>query len=263
MHCNSTVGLLPYSVNLDDGGTYRSSKGQRWLWRNWLSFWDDVSASVENPERTKVWTVFNGDWIDKPNGRFKGTQFITSNDSDIKKMAIDVVEPALEVSDLCFVTRGTKVHVGQLEEELAEDIGAEMIGDNYSTHELLLEVEGVLYDIRHHGPLGRLEHTMGNALNRRAKEIEDLYWSQNRKCPDVAVQNHNHRFATSSDQYAVKVFAGPAWQLTAEYAHGMKIIKPADIGGMYFINDKGEYNPVVKRYKPEGQRPWRPSRRKT
>ena len=121
----------------------------------------------------------------------------------------------------------------------------------------------MLYDIRHHGPLGRMEHTMGNALNRRAKEMEDLYWSQQRKCPKVAVQSHNHRFATSSDQYAVKVYALPAWELKTEFVHRIGIIKPADIGGMYFICDKGEYVPVVKRYKPEVARAWRASQHKT
>ena len=254
LHCNSSVGLLPYSVNLDDGGTYRSSKGQRWLWRNWLSFWDDVSTVAEK-HKASVWTVFNGDWVDKPNGKFLGWQFITHNDSDIKKMGIDVAEPALDVADRVFVNRGTKIHVGNLEEQLAEDISAEKIGDNYSSEFLLIDVEGVLFDIRHHGPLGRLPWTRGNALNKRAIELLLLYTNQ--KVPQVAVQNHGHHYATSSEEYPIKVYAQPAWQLTPEYAHGMKIIEPADIGGMYFICDKGEYDPVVKRYKPETPRPWR------
>jgi len=150
-----------------------------------------------------------------------------------------------------------------MEEKIAIDINAEKCGDQYSWWELLLECEHVQFDIRHHGPLGRLEHTMGNALNRRATEIQDLYWSQQRKCPDVAIQSHNHKFATSSDQYAVKVYAAPAWQLITEFIKRIGNIKPADIGGLYFICDKGEYTPVVKRYKPEATRAWRPSRTKT
>jgi len=31
-HPNSTVGLCPPEVELDDGGTYHASKAQRWLW---------------------------------------------------------------------------------------------------------------------------------------------------------------------------------------------------------------------------------------
>ena len=263
-HTNSTVGLVVPTTNLDDGGTYHSSKGQRWLWRKWLSFWGEISTVAEK-HQASVWTVFNGDLVSRL-VKHQTSQVISLNDAVVKSMAIDTLMPALDRSDRTFVLRGTAAHVGlsgEMEEEIAEDIGAEMCGDNHSWWELLLECDSVLYDIRHHGPLGKMEHTMGNALNRRAKEMEDLYWSQNRKCPEVAIQSHNHRFATSSDQYAVKVYALPAWELKTDFVHRIGIIKPADIGGMYFICDKGEYTPVIKRYKPEVARAWRASQHKT
>jgi hypothetical protein len=240
-------------VNLDDGGTYRSSKGQRWLWRNWLSFWDDVKT-LGHP----VWTVFNGDLVDI-NGRHMQTQNISQNEADVFNMTLDSIEPALAI----HVVRGTAAHVkssASMEEKIAADIGAEKCGDNYSWWELLLECEGVKFDIRHHGPLGRLPHTRGNALNRRAVEMMLMYGN---KCPDVAIQSHNHRFATSSDEYPIKVYALPAWQLITEFVNRIGNITPADIGGMYFICDKGEYVPVVKRYRPEAARAWKPSPRKT
>ena len=257
-HINSTVGLLTPIVNLDDGGSYRSSKGQKWLWHKWLSFWDEV-RKVGKSNKAEIWTVFNGDLVDV-NGKHQTSQLISQNDADVFKMTIDTLMPALDVSKRVFVIRGTAAHVrssASMEEKIAEDIGAEPNGDAYSWWELLLECENVRFDIRHHGPLGRLEHTMGNALNRRAKEMEDMYWSQGMKCPQVAVQSHNHRFATSSDQYSIKVFASPAWQLATEFVKRIGAIKPADVGGMYFVCDKGEYTPVVERYKPERQRVWR------
>ncbi len=268
MHVNSTVGLLPYSVNLDDGGTYRSSKGQRWLWRCWLSFWDDVSATVESKkarksDKVEVWTVFNGDLVDV-NGKYQTSQLISQNDADVFGMTLDTIQPALDISERVFVVRGTAAHVrssASMEEKIACDIGAEKCGDNYSWWELLLECDGVLYDIRHHGPLGRLPHTRGNALNRRAVELILMY--AGRRIPDVGVQHHNHHYSTSSDEYAIKVFAQPAWQLKTEFANRIGVIEPADIGGMYFVNAKGEYDPVVKRYEPEAARPWKPSPIKT
>jgi hypothetical protein len=244
---------------LDDGGTYRSSKGQRWLWRNWLSFWDDVSTDAEKHKAT-VWTVFNGDLVDV-NGKHMTSQTISQNDADVFRMAIDTLEPALDISERVFVIRGTAAHVrssASMEEKVACDIGAEKCGDQYSWWELLLECEGVLYDIRHHGPLGRLPHTRGNALNRRAVELMLLY--AGRRMPDVGVQNHNHHFSTSSDEYPIKIYAQPAWQLKTEFATRIGVVEPADIGGMYFVNAKGEYDPVVKRYKPEAVRAWRPNK---
>lgn len=260
LHINSTVGLLPYSVNLDDGGTYRCSKGQRWLWRNWLDFWDSVKDTKERTgKRTEVWTVLNGDLVDV-NGKHKQTQTISLNEADVFNMTLDTIKPALDVSDRVFVVRGTAAHTGSsgyMEEKIAFDIGAEKCGDNYSWWELLLECEGVLFDIRHHGPLGRLKWTTANALNKRAAEMALNYI--NKRCPDVAIQSHNHRYARSSDDLGIEVYALPAWQLATEFIKRIGGIFPADIGGMYFIIKDGEYTPIVKRYQPERVRPWRAS----
>ena len=262
LHINSTVGLIRPTTNLDDGGTYRSSKGQRWLWRNWLDFWSEIEK-VRKLENAKVWTVFNGDLVDV-NGKHQQTQNISQNDADVFGMAVDTIEPALERSDRTFIIRGTAAHVkssGSMEEKIADDIGAEPCGDNASWWELLLECEGVLFDIRHHGSLGYREWTKGNALNARATEMMIKY--ANARCPDVAIQSHMHQFATSTDGLPVKVFALPAWQLITEFVRRVNKIMPADIGGMYFICEKGSYTPVVKRYQPERVRAWKPSQRKT
>jgi hypothetical protein len=262
LHVNSTVGLITPTTNLDDGGTYRSSKGQRWLWRSWLDFWSEIEK-VRKSEKADVWTVFNGDLVDI-NGKHQSSQNISQNEADVMRMAIDTLMPALDMSDRTFVVRGTAAHTGSsasMEEKLAEDIGSEPNGDLFSWWELLLEAEGVLFDIRHHGPLGRMEHTRGNSLNRRAVELMLLY--ANKKCPDVGVQSHNHRFSTSSDEYPIKVYALPAWQLITEFINRIGNIKPADVGGLYFVCNKGEHVPVVKRYKPEMARAWRVSQPKT
>jgi len=258
LHINSTVGLIRPTTNLDDGGTYNSSKGQRWLWRNWLDFWDEVQAVQKRTgKRTEIWTVFNGDLVDV-NGKHQQTQNISQNEADVFKMAIDTLMPALDRSDRTFVIRGTAAHVkssASMEEKIAIDIGAERARDTYSWWELLLDCEGVLFDIRHHGPLGRLPHTHGNALNRRAVELMLLY--ANQKCPQVAIQSHNHWFSTSSDEYPIKVFAQPAWQLKTEFINRIGGLNAANIGGMYFVCKDGVYDDKVKKYEPEPIRAWK------
>ena len=132
-HTNSTVGLVVPTTNLDDGGTYHSSKGQRWLWRKWLSFWGEISTVAEK-HQASVWTVFNGDLVSRL-VKHQTSQVISLNDAVVKSMAIDTLMPALDRSDRTFVLRGTAAHVGlsgEMEEEIAEDIGAEMCGDNHS-----------------------------------------------------------------------------------------------------------------------------------
>ena len=263
MHTNSTVGLVTPTVNLDDGGTYRSSRGQRWLWRNWLSFWDDVSTLAEKHDNAEIWTVFNGDMVDV-NGRHMQTQTISLNEADVFRMTLDTIQPAIDYASRAFVIRGTAAHVkssASMEEKIAADIGAEKCGDNHSWWELLIECEHVTFDIRHHGPLGRLPHTRGNALNRRAVELMLKY--ANKKCPDVGIQSHNHRFSSSSDEYPIKLYALPAWQLITEFINRIGNIMPADIGGAMFVCSEGKYTPIIKRYRPEIARAWRASQHKT
>jgi hypothetical protein len=256
LHINSTVGLVKPSVNLDDGGTFRSSKGQRWLWRNWLSFWDDVSTVAEK-HKADVWTVFNGDMVDVF-VKHQTVQLITHNDADVMDMAFDTITPALDVADKVFVVRGTAAHGkhgGIMEEKIAEDIMAEKDGDNHSWWELFLECEGVLYDIAHHGRLGGMAWTKANALNKLVAQLIIKY--RNGRCPDVVLRNHMHQYARSSDEYGMVAFALPAWQLKTEFTHRLATVGDADIGGMHFINDEGQYTPVVKRYPIPAARPWK------
>ena len=262
LHINSTVGLLKPTVNLDDGGTFNSSKGQRWLWRNWLSFWLDV-AKEKKKHKAKVWTVFNGDMVDVF-VKYQTVQLITHNEADVFDMAIDTIMPALDVSDKMFVVRGTAAHGkqgGVIEEKIGEDIGAEMDGDNHSWWELLLECEGVLYDIAHHGTLGGLSWTRGNSLNKLVAQL--IIKHRNKRCPDVAIRSHMHQYARSSDEYGMTAYALPAWQLKTEFTHRLSKPEPADIGGIYFVNDDRTYIPKVIRYKPQEVRTWKNSPRKT
>jgi hypothetical protein len=256
LHVNSTVGLVTPTVNLDDGGTYRSSKGQKFLWRCWLDFWGEI-AREKKRLKAEVWTPFNGDMVDVF-VKYQTVQLITHNDADIFDMVLDTIQPAVDVSDKIFVVRGTAAHGrqgGVIEEKIAEDIGAEMDGDRHSWWELLLNCENVLYDITHHGRVGGMTWTKANALNKLVGQLIIKY--RNRKLPDVAIRSHMHQYARSDDSLGMAAYALPAWQLFTEFTHRIGAVEPADIGGMYFINDKGNYTPVVKRYPLPEKRIWR------
>ena len=65
-HINSTVGLLANKVNLDDGGQYTSSKSQRWIYNNFLSFCKDIEVEKRRLGAPTI-VVFNGDIADDNN----------------------------------------------------------------------------------------------------------------------------------------------------------------------------------------------------
>ncbi len=173
-------------------------------------------------------------------------------------MVYDTIEPALDVSEKVFVVRGTAAHGRQgavIEEKIAEDINAVQDGDRHSWWELNLNCENVLYDITHHGKVGGMQWTKGNALNKLVGQLIIKY--RNRKIPDVAIRSHMHQYARSDDSHGMVAYAMPAWQLFTEFTHRIGAVEPADVGGMYFICEQGEYTPVVKRYPVPEARPWR------
>jgi len=257
LHINSTVGLLTPTINLDDGGTYTVSDEQRTIWNNWLSFWKEVSA-VAKKHKANVWTVLNGDMVDVF-VKHETVQIITRNDADVFGMALDTIMPAVDVSDKVFVIRGTSAHGrsgGVIEEKVAEDINAVKDGDKHSWWEMLLECDRVLFDITHHGRLGGMAWTKANSLNKLVGELIIAY-RDSKKRPDVAIRSHMHQYARSDDSLDMAAYALPAWQLKTEFVHRLAKVGTADIGGMYFICDKGQYTPVVKRYPTRERSAWR------
>ena len=63
IHAGSAVALAPPTVPLDDGGIYRASKAQCWLWDNWQDYWRQVDAARQR-EDAELYCVFNGDLVD-------------------------------------------------------------------------------------------------------------------------------------------------------------------------------------------------------
>ena len=124
IHANSTVAVCPPSINLDDGGSYKASKAQLWIWDKWLKFWSKVKE--ESKGYDKLCVVLNGDLVD---GDHHDTpQIITRNMETQSRIALAVIKPMLDLNpDAIYVIRGTESHVGksgQWEEFIANDIGA-------------------------------------------------------------------------------------------------------------------------------------------
>jgi len=244
LHINSTVGLVVPTINLDDGGTYRASKGQRWLWNNFVDFVDCVPKG-------DIILCFNGD-VGEFDTNHRSRQLITMNRATILRMMVETLEPLLEKASKIFVIRGTSAHVGlsgNIEETFGADIGAQRCPETgaYSFWQLLLNVDGVRFDISHHANMGRLPWTAANALNGLAVRIMLKYGPN---LPHVAIRSHNHRFAETGETYPVRVVYTPAWQLGTEYTNRIGAFEPADIGGLYYVIDDKKYSMIVKRYKP-------------
>jgi len=240
-HINSTLGVCPPVINLDDGGTYRSSHLQRELWRAWLDYWEQISKLPGD-----IVGVFNGD-LGELDTKRRSYQLITPNKATIQSMILDTLAPALDVCRGIIFIRGTLAHTGKsqwLEEAIAQDIDISIPDKGTQSHYHYRGiVEQVKFDICHHARMGRLPHTEKIAATKIAQQIMVEYMVGMKDTPpNVAIRSHNHRYSDSGGNFGCFVLCTRCFQGKTEFIHriGGENTVP-NIGGHAFICDKGEY----------------------
>lgn len=252
-HVNSTVGLVIPRITLDDGGTYSASKGQRWIWSNWNSFWRDVEAEKRRL-KARVVCVGNGDLAD--NNGHKTTQLITKNEADITRMAYESLMPAIDVADTLFITRGTEVHTGpssSMEEKIAYDLSAEKCPTgSHSWWELPLQANRTKFNFAHHaGTATKISYNTAAVAGRIAARALFSYANSGLEPPDIMIRSHNHVFSDSGHNYRLRAIVTPCWQLTTSYGYriGGSVLP---VGGVMFIcRGKDDVETHVRQYMPQ------------
>lgn len=252
LHVNSTIGLCPPVVQLDDGGTYFPSKFQRALWDSWNSYCSDVNST-----KSKLYVVVDGDLTDiDPHNR--STQNISRNPSTVIDMAQSVLHPLVKNADKVFIIRGTEAHTGNsgwTEEQVAKDLDNVVYYDKdkdiASFYYLRAIIAGVKFDITHHISMGTLPWTEKNAANKLSAILQFQYMEHEERIPDVAIRAHMHRLSDSGMNYKIHSFTLPAWCVTSSYLHrvGQGNYK-SHIGGLIFDCEKGKYDVTAKMYEP-------------
>ena len=256
-HTNSTLGLCPPVVQLDDGGTYKLSSPQRKLWREWLAF-VDRAQSLKDSLDARLIVLFNGDVTD--GDHHDTSQIITRNRSTMIRIAANTLSPLVDLADDVIFVRGTTAHVGKsgdLEEEIAYDLGG-WENDGVRSHwSWYANVGGVVIDAAHHAGMGRLPWTAKNAANKVASTSLFSYAEQGARIPDLVFRSHNHRWADSYDNFPVRAICLPGWQLKTEYVHRIDTSAIPNIGGVLVKIEGGSYDIDKFRVKIDKRRPTR------
>lgn len=260
LHINSTVALLPPVVSLDDGGEYKANEQQRWIWRHWLAFWNEIAARRDELNARLV-IIVNGEAGD--NNRHPTTQLITRNNADIVRMSAAAMRPATDLlrdGDHLFITRGTEAHSGssgEIDELIAHDLKATPAvlknpgrSDEVricSWFRLRAEFGGVRFDVSHHPPGGGSKRpwTKPNFPMALAA-MTDWENRKSKQPPHLRIYGHTHTPGDSYDAFDTRVVIVPSWQLATVYGHRIGgAFLP--IGGAYIICEGGRYE-IVKRY---------------
>lgn len=178
-HAGHEVGLTPPKWNPDTEADH-SSKYRTYMWNTF-------TKAVEKLKPIDI-LVANGDLIDGRGERAGSLEVIVLDQMLQAAMACEIIN-RVEAKKV-FITRGTDYHVGKFEswEDLvAERTGAERIGDVIN-----LDVNGLMFNFRHH--IGGSQTPIGRTTPLAREAAWNALWNVRQGFPlaDVIVRSHVH-----------------------------------------------------------------------
>lgn len=258
-HTNSTLGLCPPEVALDDGGMYTPSAAQSKLWDCWLEYMAAVREAIKPGDRLHI--LLNGDLVD--GDHHNTSQIISRNQSTQIRIAEDVLAPLLALRPKSvFIVRGTEAHVGgsaAFEEILADRIGAvrDPSTGACSWWHFQAETNGVLLDFAHHGRLGGRPWTKVSGPATLAAQIVMASAKHGTPIPTLAVRSHYHQWADSFDNFACRVIQLAGWQLSTAFVHRIAAGALPEIGGIIVACEEGKAEVQKVRFDWKRREPWK------
>lgn len=264
IHAGSTIAVCaPEGFALDDGGRQMPNRLQTWLYGKWVEAWQAYERLLDTHKPDTQTLILNGDLVDGIHHRSPQVAPLVGQHF---RMAHELLKrgPLRFGIDAIHVIRGTESHVGrsgELEEGIARRLRAEgepTVEDpdtgQVSSFWRVINIEGVLLDVRHHGRQGRRAHTRGPYERWYAQDIELEYRLDGERPPDIALRSHLHKFGDSGKRHRWKtrLINLPCWQAMTAYAHKVAIESLADIGMVILVIEDGRlHEPVPVLFKPD------------
>jgi len=182
--------------------------------------------------------LMNGDAIDGKGDRSGGTEQITTDREEQAEMAVAAIRPALSKKTRLVMTYGTAYHTGKDEDWeslVASDLGAVKIG----SHEWV-DVEGVIFDMKHHVASSSVPHGRHTAAAR--ERLWNVLWAERQLQPkaDVIVRSHVHYYDFCGGANWLGLTT-PALQGMGTKYGGRVCSGTVDFGFLVFECSKGEY----------------------
>lgn len=244
-HCGSTTAISTQIVSQDKAGDYKASAAQIWLYRRWLELWEAVKTRAVGH---RLIAVHMGDVVD---GDHHHTVQALPNIVDQESLAIALLTPIRSIADKFYIIRGTEAHAGNAansEVRIAHELGAD--GCEW---EMRLDVDGVIYDLGHHGRVGGRPWTSGGAGV--VAEVVMESFKHGLEPPRFVVRAHRHTIDDSGERNPkCRAFTTPAWQLRTAFGYKASPNTRSDIGGVIV---EGERVDFIRYYAAERTKTWR------
>ena len=193
LHCGSVVGLTPKAYRFRNKGIGRTKRDKYHKIQDQTD--EEYLRLLDSIGPVDV-ALYLGDGIDGTGFRSGGTELITSDreeQSDMCVMCLDEIRKRAKKNYKIVGVYGTGYHTGDSEDwenVIADRAGFEKIG----SHEWA-EVEGVVFDIKHHIGSSSIPHGRHTAISKDA--YWNRLWAEQESQPkaDVILRGHVHYFS--------------------------------------------------------------------
>lgn len=237
------------------------NKFQIGLWSIWLSFWTTFVPEIVKG-CNDITLVINGDLIEGLHHRQVG--IATNNLTFQEKGAIEIFSkiPTKAKIKRIFVVRGSEAHSApgaESEERMAQVLNAEPNElDEYSSWQLWLDVDGVIFQFAHHiGVTSSAAYESSAPMREMISGMVDAaQWG--RDIPRVFVRSHRHRFIEvplPTETGRIMSVITPSWQLRTPHVERIDRMRMPHIGGVVFLIKDNECLVKEKLYPLPGPQP--------
>lgn len=215
------------------------AKQQRAMWR----WYHDTIAALQPIDTI----IINGDAIDGRGSRSGGTELITTDLQAQCQIAADAIKVANAKN--IRITAGTPYHVSP-EGEDWEDVLAKLVNAHPVKGHLFLDVEGVIFDVKHKVGASGIPHGRHTAVSK--ERLWNLLWHERDGAPksDIIIRSHVHYHEFSGNPTHLAMTT-PALQGYGSKYGERQCSGVVDIGFVHFDVDDGAYSWQSHLFKPK------------
>lgn len=216
IHCGSDVGLAPPETKTEAGNVvgFGDNLCQAWLWDNWCA---GIAEAKRYIGKSECALLVNGDATEGVHHRNEESLIAASIETHTK-MAAKCLSPLLKICKKSFVVAGTECHTRNMENVLADRIGAEKRKALDKWH---FAIHGCEIDAAHHTGTTSRAYLEATAMSVNMGNARVNYIRAGHPVPKVFLRAHRHCGGYYSDGDGLYGVTG-AWQFLTR--HGFKVV---------------------------------------
>jgi len=256
-HVGSWTALATHTWEMDTGELGADGKpvykqiiatpAQDWIYDKWVDYWRHV-WELAHAGGHRIVVLHLGDVID---GLHNGsTMQALPNLADQEAMAVQLLLPCANMADRMIIIRGTEAHAGPMhnsEARIARELGVDCVFED------ILDIDGVIVDVAHHGRVGQRGWTSAAAAMATGAILDASL--AGRPLPRYVFRGHNHAIDDSGEKIpGVRAIAMPSWTLRNVYGYRIASGTTSDIGGIIILPDGSLDMSRIRYFDAPGQR---------